>query len=499
MVELKNIEFYKNPDYNWKEEKINGRNISIPNDWIKNKIVDCGNIITGNTPSTIDNQLWSNEETSFKWISTPNLNNGIIKTSNRFLTNKGKEKGRSAKKDALLISCIGSIGECGILKEESFFNQQINAIEFNDNFNNFYIKYFFNYKKGMFKNYVPQSIVPALNKEEFKKFNIFNASIIEQEKIASILETQENLIISKKELLEKYKKQRKYFQQELLSGRIRMKLNNKSMAEAFELGLIKQTFLNDANEVVEYVGDTITNVNIDIIDKDGFESWLSIDFENKIEFYKNIDFKEEKINGRNISIPNDWIKSNINTYFNLLNGFSFSSKSYNKDGLFSIVTITNVQKRKMNLEKINKIIDVPKNIQKHQILKKGDFLISMTGNVGRVAIVEKNNLLLNQRVGLLENKFNEISKLFFFQYFQQDKFIKEMIDLAEGGGQGNLSKNNILKFEIKIPFLLEQTLIATQLTKLDELIDSLEKEIELEDKKFIYLKQELLSGRIRVS
>ena len=47
--------------------------------------------------------------------------------------------------------------------------------------------------------------------------------------------------------------------------------------------------------------------------------------------------------------------------------------------------------------------------------------------------------------------------------------------------------------------LLEQTLITKQLIKIDNLIDSLEEEIKLEDKKFTYLKQELLSGRIRVN
>ena len=493
MVELKNIEFYKNPDYNWKEEKINGRNISIPNDWIKNKIVDCGNIITGNTPSTIDNQLWSNEETSFKWISTPNLNNGIIKTSNRFLTNKGKEKGRSAKKDALLISCIGSIGECGILKEESFFNQQINAIEFNDNFNNFYIKYFFNYKKGMFKNYVPQSIVPVLNKEEFKKFNIFNASIIEQEKIASILETQENLIISKKELLEKYKKQRKYFQQELLSGRIRMKLNNKSMAEAFELGLIKQTFLNDANEVIEYGEDTITNVNIDIIDKDGFESWLSIDFENKIEFYKNIDFKEEKINGRKLLFPNEW---KIDILKNILKGNTgFTPPTNNETNFIG-------QTRWINISDMNqKYIENKKYLNdnipniKTKKLDKGSLLFSFKLSIGKVGFTKFDNMVTNEAIIGYSPKNNYNLK---FYYYAMPKYT--ILNTGRNAfGMDLMNLELIENSKMILPSNIEMYLIAEQLTKIDNLIESLEEEIKLEDKQFTYLKQELLSGRIRVN
>lgn len=232
MIDLTNIEFFKNLDDNFKEENINGININIPNDWNKNKINDCGKIITGNTPSTIDNQLWSNFS-EYKWISTHNLNNSIIDSSSRYLTKKGKEKGKYANKGSLLISCIGSIGECGILKEEYFFNQNINAIEFNEYFNNFYLKYFFNYKKNMFQNYVQKNIVSILNKEDFKKFNFYAPLIEEQEKIASILETQEKLLnkinkinkINKNNniYVNKINDKYEYLLENLLNGKIRIK------------------------------------------------------------------------------------------------------------------------------------------------------------------------------------------------------------------------------------------------------------------------------------
>ena len=72
--------------------------------------------------------------------------------------------------------------------------------------------------------------------------------------------------------------------------------------------------------------------------------------------------------------------------------------------------------------------------------------------------------------------------------------------LSTGSTQLGINDKITSIISITIPIsLIEQTLIGEQLTKIDNLIESLEEEIKLEDKKFTYLKQELLSGRIRVN
>ncbi len=81
--------------------------------------------------------------------------------------------------------------------------------------------------------------------------------------------------------------------------------------------------------------------------------------------------------------------SNIAT---LKNGYAFQSGKYNALGKWKILTITNVPgERYINDENCNCIINLPNDIQDHQVLKEGDILISLTGNVGRVSLCKNGN------------------------------------------------------------------------------------------------------------
>ena len=82
----------------------------------------------------------------------------------------------------------------------------------------------------------------------------------------------------------------------------------------------------------------------------------------------------------------------------LKNGYAFQSSKYNALGKWKILTITNVSgERYINDEDCNCIINLPNDIQDHQVLKEGDILISLTGNVGRVSLCKNGDYLLNQR------------------------------------------------------------------------------------------------------
>ena len=111
--------------------------------------------------------------------------------------------------------------------------------------------------------------------------------------------------------------------------------------------------------------------------------------------------------------------SNIAT---LKNGYAFQSGKYNALGKWKILTITNVPgERYINDEDCNCIINLPNDIQDHQVLKEGDILISLTGNVGRVSLCKNGNYLLNQRVGLLQLAKN-VNQEFLYQILSSQRF-----------------------------------------------------------------------------
>ncbi len=164
----------------------------------------------------------------------------------------------------------------------------------------------------------------------------------------------------------------------------------------------------------------------------------------------------------------EWSLSPLGTIADLKNGYAFKSSTY-AAGDFRIVTIANVQSGKLTLDETKSIATLPIDLQAHQRLQVGDILISMTGNVGRVCLVDSSKLLLNQRVGKLLPR--NVEPGFFYQTLQREEFRIGMGLKAAGGAQGNLSNSDITGFVIAKPREKEeQECIAACLSSLDILI-----------------------------
>ena len=127
----------------------------------------------------------------------------------------------------------------------------------------------------------------------------------------------------------------------------------------------------------------------------------------------------------------------------LRNGYAFQSSKYNALGKWKILTITNMSgERHINDEDCNCIINLPDDIQDHQVLKEGDILISLTGNVGRVSLCKDGDYLLNQRVGLLQLAKN-VNQEFLYQILSSQKFENSMIACGQGAAQMNIGKGDV--------------------------------------------------------
>ena len=110
----------------------------------------------------------------------------------------------------------------------------------------------------------------------------------------------------------------------------------------------------------------------------------------------------------------------------------------------------------------------------------------------------EDNCLLNQRVGKIEPNAN-IDRSFLYIILQNDKFVKSMMDVAQGGAQANLSLSDIQKYTFYMPNgKAEQTAIAQILSDMDDEISAINDKIN----KYKQIKSgvagELLSGRIRL-
>ncbi|MFB0953021.1 MAG: restriction endonuclease subunit S [Aeromonadaceae bacterium] len=196
-------------------------------------------------------------------------------------------------------------------------------------------------------------------------------------------------------------------------------------------------------------------------------------------------------------IPEDWEVCFLADIANLKNGYAFKSADYCSHGKYCIVTIACVQNGYMNILDSNKLNKLPFDIQSHQILTRGSLLISMTGNVGRVAKVECDDLLLNQRVGLIESK--NIDRDFLFYLLRNPAFLSDMEEKAVGGAQGNIGKDDILSYSLIKPACnKEQTAIATILSDMDNELQALTQKLEKARALKQGMMQQLLTGKIRL-
>ena len=129
------------------------------------------------------------------------------------------------------------------------------------------------------------------------------------------------------------------------------------------------------------------------------------------------------------------------------NGYAFKSGAYIQSGLYKILTIKNVQDGSVDCSTSNRIDELPPKMKSFCKLQPGNVVLSLTGNVGRVGIVSEENCLLNQRVAVLQPyNYALLPGLYF--HFRQKAFQNEMIGIAKGTAQANLSPVETLKLEM---------------------------------------------------
>lgn len=168
----------------------------------------------------------------------------------------------------------------------------------------------------------------------------------------------------------------------------------------------------------------------------------------------------------------NWTYKKLGEICEILNGFAFKSDGYEGNGI-RVMRITNVQKGEI-------VDDDPKffplkrkdEITKY-ILREGDVLMSLTGNVGRVGIMEERFLpaALNQRVACLRLIDNEIDKRYLFHILNSDTFENDCVFNAAGIAQKNMSTKWLEQYEIPIPSIETQSRIVSELDLLQSIID----------------------------
>lgn len=171
------------------------------------------------------------------------------------------------------------------------------------------------------------------------------------------------------------------------------------------------------------------------------------------------------------NVPQSWVICKLADVCYFESGYAFSSDDYSRSGT-PLVRISNIIDSKISLESC---VYINSECDKRFHVKKGDLLIAMSGaTTGKMGVYDSNETaFLNQRVGnikvinenVLLNDYRNI-----FMYSQIDN----ILELAYGGAQPNISANIICSLPFPIPSIKEQKRIIMAVGKWFSLIDTLE-------------------------
>ena len=184
------------------------------------------------------------------------------------------------------------------------------------------------------------------------------------------------------------------------------------------------------------------NDNLEEQAKALFKSWF-VDFEP----FKGGKFVDSKLG----PIPEGWSIGKVNDVVQILSGFAFKSETFVQSGPYRLITIKGVQDGYLDISGASYISKVPLKMPAYCNLEIGDILLSLTGNVGRVCIVDRPNLLLNQRVAKLQPRRDKQDLLFVYILFRQDTFKNHLLQIARGTAQLNLSPVETREISIILP------------------------------------------------
>jgi len=182
-------------------------------------------------------------------------------------------------------------------------------------------------------------------------------------------------------------------------------------------------------------------------------------------------------------IPNDWdVKELAQITKMVTNGFVGTAKIFYSENDNDVLYIQgyNVEENKFNF---NGIKYVTKEFHKKNAksrLEEGDLLTIQTGDVGLTTIVPIEIAGSNCHALIISRFKKDISNpLFFSYYFNSNSGRSRLKKIETGSTMKHINVGDLIQFKVPFPpTKSEQTAIATALSDMDALIDSLEKLIE---------------------
>ncbi len=188
------------------------------------------------------------------------------------------------------------------------------------------------------------------------------------------------------------------------------------------------------------------------------------------ELLKRINPKAEITcdNAHYTNLPAGWAMCKLSDLCRIENGFAFSSDDYKSQGI-PLVRISNITHNTIDITDCAYIEGITDDKFK---ISKGDLLIAMSGaTTGKMGVYPfDETAYLNQRVGNIKilNKFSLYPN--YRNTYMQSK-VDEILKIAYGGAQPNISASIIGNFDFPLPPYKEQIRIVETVQRIFDQLD----------------------------
>jgi len=170
-------------------------------------------------------------------------------------------------------------------------------------------------------------------------------------------------------------------------------------------------------------------------------------------------------------VPEGWTICKLSDVCIFENGFAFSSNDYCSSGI-PLVRISNILENSICLENC---VYIQQEVEKRFVVSKGDLLIALSGaTTGKMGTYNLDDIAyLNQRVGNLKVINKNVMLPAYRDVFMRSK-TEDILKLAYGGAQPNISGSIIGDFTLLLPPFHEQQRIVAEIEKWFALIGQIE-------------------------
>jgi type I restriction enzyme S subunit len=204
-------------------------------------------------------------------------------------------------------------------------------------------------------------------------------------------------------------------------------------------------------------------------------------------------------------IPSHWEVNKLNRYIFFQEGPGLRSFQFTDEGV-KVICVTNITENGIDFT-YRKYISIDEYLQKYQhfTVKKGDYLLSSSGNSwGKVSeYLDNETVILNTSTIRLNTINNDLLKKTLIKYILKSDYIRNQLDLLMTGScQPNFGPTHLDQLFLTLPPLSEQEQIVSYL---DEKTLQIDKTIDIEKKKIELLKEyrqslisNVVTGKIKV-